>query len=94
MLPPTELSDVGLIARMVRMMSWSDDTETFRGSRADVWQAPNFFMELRKGDFEDHAIYLCNLLLGLKIDAYVCVGRLHDAKRGEKRHVWVLVRED
>ena len=51
-------------------MSWSSDDETFRGRRSDVWQAPNFFMELRKGDFEDHAIYLCNLLLGLEIDAY------------------------
>ena len=93
-LPPSELNDVGLIARMVRMMSWMEDKETFRGSRSDVWQAPNFFMELRKGDFEDHAIYLCNLLLGIKLDAYVCVGRLYEAKRGDKRHVWVMVRED
>ena len=43
---------------------------------------------------QDHAIYLCNLLLGLEMDAYVCVGRLHDAARGEKRHVWVMVREE
>jgi hypothetical protein len=28
------------------------------------------------------------------MDAYVCVGRLHDAARGEKRHVWVMVREE
>lgn len=92
----SELTDmgVGMIARMVRMMSWSDDRDTFRGSRNDVWQAPNFFMELRKGDFEDHAIYLCNLLLGMNIDAYVCIGRLHEAKKGDKRHVWVMVRED
>ena len=57
-------------------------------------QAPNFFMELKRGDFEDHAIYLANLLLGMNIDAYVCCGRLHTAKKGEKRHVWVMVRED
>ena len=92
-LPPRELTEVASIARMVRMMSWSADDETFRGARRDVWQSPNFFMELRKGDFEDHAIYLCNLLLGLGKDAYVCVGRLHDSVRGEKRHVWVMVRE-
>ena len=51
-LPPRELTEVGAIARMVRMMSWSSDDETFRGARRDVWQSPNFFMELRKGDFE------------------------------------------
>ena len=43
---------------------------------------------------QDHAIYLCNLLLGLELDAYVCVGRLHDSAKGEKRHVWVMVREE
>ena len=57
-------------------------------------QSPNFFMELKRGDFEDHAVYLCNLLLGMNLDAYVCCGRLHTAKKGEKRHVWVMVRDD
>ena len=51
-------------------------------------------MELKRGDFEDHAVYLCNLLLGMNLDAYVCCGRLHTAKKGEKRHVWVMVRDE
>ena len=93
-LPPTELNDQGKIARMVRMMQWEDDDEVFGGARTNVWQSPNFFMELKRGDFEDHAIYLCNLLLGMNLDAYVCCGRLHTAKKGDKRHVWVMVRDD
>lgn len=63
------------------MITWSDDQSTFKSERRkDVWQSPNFFLEVRKGDMEDHAILLCNLLLGLGMDAYVCVGRLVDSK--------------
>jgi len=48
---------------------------------------------MRKGDFEDHALLMCNLFLGLELDAYVCVGRLAESSEGEKRHVWVMTRE-
>ena len=51
-------------------------------------------MHMQHAHMQDHAIYLCNLLLGLELDAYVCVGRLHDSAKGEKRHVWVMVREE
>ena len=52
---------------------------------------------MKKGDFEDHALLLANLLLGLGLDAYVCVGRLRRNKHGrhnklDKRHVWVMTR--
>jgi len=30
----------------------------------------------------------------MNVDAYVVCGRLHTAKKGEKRHVWVMVRDD
>ena len=33
------------------------------------------------------------MLLGLELDAYVCIGRLPNCKEFEKRHVWVLTRE-
>lgn len=36
---------------------------------------------------------MCNLFLGLGIDAYVCVGRLQGCSEGDKRHVWVMTRE-
>lgn len=79
---------------MVRCITWSDDEETFKNERRkEVWQSPPFFMEMRKGDMEDHALLMCNLFLGLGLDAYVCVGRLEGAKELEKRHVWVMTRE-
>lgn len=78
---------------MIRCITWSDDEETFKSDKQkDVWQSPPFFMEMRKGDMEDHALLMCNLFLGLGLDAYVCVGRLEGAKEFEKRHVWVLTR--
>ena len=96
MQPPAELCadtsevvrNAQAIARMVRCITWSDDRETFRlqegpaGAKPrEIWQSPNFFLELRKGDFEDHALALCNLFLGMEppLDAYVCVGQLHDS---------------
>ena len=45
-LPPTELNDSGKIARMVRMIQWEDDDETFGAARKNVWQASSCFMEL------------------------------------------------
>ena len=92
--PPSEMKTPEQVARMVRCVTWATDTEVFnKDSRRDVWQSPTFFLEIRKGDFEDHALLMCNLLLGLGMDAYVCVGRLKGANEGEKRHVWVMTRE-
>lgn len=93
--PPKEMETPMQIARMVRCITWAQDTEIFKkDQRRDVWQSPTFFLEMRKGDCEDHALLMCNLLLGQGRDAYVCVGRLHDASEGDKRHVWVMTREE
>jgi centrosomal protein CEP76 len=40
------------------------------------------------GDSEDHAVLLCNLLIGFGLDAYVVVGT-----NGEGSHAWVLQRQ-
>ena len=91
--PPSEMKTKMQVARMVRGITWSADTDTFKKeTRKDVWQAPPFFLEMRKGDYEDHSLLMCNLFLGLGEDAYVCVGRPKGAILGEKRHVWVLTR--
>ena len=37
-------------------------------------------------DCEDHAVLLCNLLLGFGLDAYVCVG----TKTKGSAHAWVM----
>ena len=92
--PPSEMRDARQVARMVRCVTWASDTEIFqKGNRRDVWQSPTFFLEMRKGDSEDHALLMCNLFLGLGLDAYVCVGRLKDQSENDKRHVWVMTRE-
>ena len=40
------------------------------------------------GESEDHAVLLCNLLIGFGLDCYVCVGT-----NGEGSHAWVLQRQ-
>jgi len=91
--PPSDMSDPAQVARMVRCVTWAADTDIFKKeTRKDVWQSPSFFLEMRKGDFEDHALLMCNLFLGLGEDAYVCVGRVKGATANEKRHVWVMTR--
>mmetsp|Transcript_43208 Transcript_43208/g.70229 ORF Transcript_43208/g.70229 Transcript_43208/m.70229 type:complete len:1342 (+) Transcript_43208:86-4111(+) len=65
--------------------------ETAPGLR--VWSDPWYFLDKRRGDHRDHAILLCNFLLGRQLDAYVCVGRAR-TKHGEEEHVWVMTRED
>ena len=39
------------------------------------WCAPDYFLEQKKGDIKCHALLHCSLLLGIKVDAYVCVGQ-------------------
>lgn len=36
--------------------------------------SPSFFLARRNGDVRDHAMLLCNLLLGAGMDAYICIG--------------------
>uniref|UniRef100_A0A7S2CR31 C2 domain-containing protein n=1 Tax=Haptolina brevifila TaxID=156173 RepID=A0A7S2CR31_9EUKA len=100
MVTSSDMSNEMQVARMVRCITWENDTETFKKEfKTDVWQSPPFFLKIRKGDFEDHALLMCNLFLGLNdkdgdhYDAYVCVGRLKSSSEKEKRHVWVMTRE-
>jgi len=69
----------------------------------DAWASPKFFLDIKKGDSEDHAILLTNLLLGLSIDAYVCVGRacvktvdditdVVTVGPSSETHTWVMAR--
>lgn len=57
------------------------------GEKIDIWQSTHTFLALGKGDVEDHAVLLCNLLLGFGLDAYVAVGYSINGP-----HVWVLTR--
>jgi centrosomal protein CEP76 len=53
--------------------------------KVEVWHSMQAFLSRGCGDCEDHAVLLCNLLIGFGLDCYVCVGT-----NGEGSHAWVL----
>ena len=53
--------------------------------KVEIWHSMQAFLARGCGDSEDHAVLLCNLLLGFGLDVYVCVGT-----NGEGSHAWVL----
>jgi centrosomal protein CEP76 len=55
--------------------------------RVEVWHSIQAFLARGCGDAEDHAVLLCNLLLGFGLDTYVCIGTNADGA-----HAWVLSR--
>eukprot|EP01028_Stygiella_incarcerata_P009678 TRINITY_DN463_c0_g3_i2.p1 TRINITY_DN463_c0_g3~~TRINITY_DN463_c0_g3_i2.p1 ORF type:complete len:796 (+),score=226.10 TRINITY_DN463_c0_g3_i2:244-2631(+) len=89
MIPPRELRDRMVLVRMIQAITWAEDKDIYSGN-TDVWTSPNFFLNIRKGDSEDHAILMGNLLLGNDEDAYLCLGTTHS---GVKNHVWIMIRE-
>eukprot|EP00741_Cyanophora_paradoxa_P005183 tig00000852_g5023.t1 len=77
--PPPELSTPGKVARFVSLIPFLEDAAAFKG-RTDVWATCEEFLELSAGDYEEHAVLLCNLLNKLlardnKGSAFVCAGR-------------------
>ena len=102
--PPRDVHDPMTIARMVHSISFQIDAHlTGRkggasskqgagglGGGEELWSSPNYFLDVKKGASEDHAILQCNLFLGLGIDAYLALGRLPG---GIQQHVWVMTRE-
>jgi len=87
LVPPAEMRNPLAIFRMIQCFTYSSDKETF--SQDDIWTSPNFFMEIKKGDSEDHAILMFNLFLGIDLDVYLCRGK---TKFGVD-HVWLMTRE-
>jgi centrosomal protein CEP76 len=55
--------------------------------KVEVWHSMQSFLSRGCGDSEDHAVLLCNLLLGFGLEAYVCVG-----VNSEGAHAWVMTR--
>lgn len=56
--------------------------------KVEIWHSMQAFLARGCGDSEDHAVLLCNLLIGFGLDAYVVVGT-----NGEGSHAWVLQRQ-
>ena len=107
-LPPRSLARAAQVARMVRCVTWTLDDERERqkegsaskragaaaAAAGDIWHSVRWLLDVQRGGLAEHALLMVSLLLGMGCDAYVCVGRLHDARAGQKRHVWVMTRDD
>lgn len=53
------------------------------GGRIEYWHSTHSFLAKRVGDCEDHAVLLCSLLLGFRLNAYVAIGTVKDAKTNQ-----------
>ncbi|XP_069778555.1 centrosomal protein of 76 kDa isoform X2 [Narcine bancroftii] len=73
-------------ARFVNVLGYEKAATVGGGSKQEQWSTLLSFLCRGKGDCEDHATLLCNLLLGFGLDAYVCVG----TKARRVPHTWVM----
>ena len=64
------------------------------GGRRDARRgvALPWLVDVQRGGVEEHALLVASLLIGMQLDAYVCVGRLRGVARASGA-AWVLVRE-
>lgn len=72
------------VARFVSLIPFQR-LEDFSSSRIEIWHCLQAFLSRGCGDSEDHAVLLCNLLLGFGLEAYVCIGT-----NIEGAHTWVM----
>jgi len=98
---PLDLQNPKEVFRMVSCITFETDMDI--SNDADAWASPKFFLDIKKGDSEDHAMLCANLFLGLGIDTYVCVGKACvqtmdelteevTVGPGEDTHTWVMTR--
>ena len=75
-------------ARFVSLIPY-EKTQGIGEGKQDVWRDTHTFLTVGKGDAQDHAVLLCNLLLGFHLDAYVVCG----LDKKSNAHLWVLTIE-
>lgn len=99
---PLDLQNPKEVFRTVSCVLYESDKDVLDDD-GDSWASPKFFLDIKKGDEEDHAILLTNLFLGLSMDAYMCLGHgkvqmteefSDDVTVGptKQMHVWVMTR--
>eukprot|EP00667_Euglena_gracilis_P005263 EG_transcript_5303 len=82
-------------ARFVALMGCEDDAGTTSAvthggtAGSDSWLSTHAFLLKGKAPVCNHAVLLCNFLLGFGLDAYVVIGREENGP-----HVWVLTRAE
>jgi len=72
--PPPTCENEETAARFVSLVPFANDEDEESGETVDIWYTSHEFLETQAGDWEEHAILLCNFLLSFKKDAYVCLG--------------------
>lgn len=89
---PASLGSPGQVLHWVRCLEFNISSKQKNKGSIDKWQAPDTTLAMRKGSVQDHAVLLCCALLGLRKDAWVCLGTV---KQGnfESEHAWVMTRE-
>lgn len=76
-------------ARFVSLMGYSKTRPAVGGLNENIeqWLNLHTFLVKNRGDVENHAILLCNLLIGFGLDAYVCLGT---KVKSNAAHAWVV----
>jgi len=79
--PPPNMSDVKEVAHYVSLIPFLDDVQAFDGE-LDLWCTSQQFLDILAGDWEEHAILLCNYINYLgsiskteKFRAFLVMGR-------------------
>lgn len=80
-------------ARFVSLIGHVKSNPTMSGMKENLeqWLNMHTFLARNKGDSENHAILLCNILLGFGLDAYVCLGT---KLKTNAPHAWVVTVSD
>ena len=81
--PPAEVTTPEEAARYVSLVPFADDWPSSNDGSSgtsvrrvvDIWCSTAEFLEIHAGDWEEHAVLLCNYLLHLGLDAYVVLGQ-------------------
>jgi hypothetical protein len=92
--------------RLFQLIKWTEffdpiADENIHGSDyggRKAWCEPNLYFEMRRADIKSHVLGLACLFLGIKVDAYVCIGTVlvenpTSGRTEELPHVWLMTRE-
>ena len=86
-------------ARFVSLIGYDKEQTSFARAAdhaAEPWLHLHTFLAKSRGNTANHALLLCNLLLGFGLDAYVCVGTVKQSSASnasseqQRAHTWVV----
>ena len=80
---PRSLINPRFAARFVSLLPLKRDLN-MTGISDEAWHCPHAFLSRLEGNVEDHALLLCDLLLGWGLDAWVATGTIYSAPKQGK----------